>query len=90
MSKLKIIGWAAMAVCALGYGGMAAILGLWRFADLDLSRTEAMLWAGGAGLIGEIGLWVGAGCLGLSLFKKRQALFNRIFRRGQATTPAQV
>jgi len=34
-----------------------------------------------AALIGEIGLWVGAGCLGLTLFKKRKALFDRVIGR---------
>ena len=28
-----------------------------------------------------IGLWVGAGCLGLTLFKKRKAMLDKLFRR---------
>ena len=32
-------------------------------------------------LIGEIGLWVGAGCQGLTLFKTRQAMLDKLFRR---------
>ena len=43
-------------------------------------RTQALL-AAVAALIGEIGLWVGAGCLGLTLFKKRKAMLDKLFRR---------
>ena len=41
---------------------------------------------GVAALIGEIGLWVAAGCLGLTIFKRRKALFDRIMRRGRVPT----
>jgi hypothetical protein len=40
---------------------------------------------GPAAVIGEIGLWVAAGCLGWSLFRKRKALFDRVFRRKSQT-----
>ena len=48
--------------------------------------THAALLAAVAALIGEIGLWVGAGCLGLTLFKKRKAMLDRLF--GRAPKPA--
>ena len=53
-----------------------------------LTLTQGALIGGGLAVIGEIGLWVGAGCLGLTLFKKRKAMFDRLFRR--KSTPAQV
>ena len=53
-----------------------------------LSGTGGLLGVTLAAVIGEIGLWVGAGCLGLTLFKKRKAMFDRLFRRKAA--PAQV
>jgi len=40
-------------------------------------------------LIGEIGLWVGAACLGLTLFKKRKAMLNRLLGRRPAA-PSEV
>ena len=36
-------------------------------------------------LIGECGLWVGAACLGLTLFKKRKAMLDRLLRRRPAS-----
>ena len=74
-----MIGWAAMAVCALGYLGCAVIAVLTRTGDLETNR--ALLLGAISALIGESGLWIAAGCLGLTIFKKRQALFDRVFRR---------
>ena len=35
-----------------------------------------------------IHLWVGAGCLGLTLFKKRNAMLDKLFgRKGQPAIP---
>ncbi|MDZ4363090.1 hypothetical protein [Brevundimonas sp.] len=85
MSRIKIIGWTAMAVCVIGYVGMAAFIVLGKMEHLPL--TQAMILAGISAVVGEIGLWVGAGCLGLSLFKKRKAMFDRLFRRKAAPAP---
>ncbi|QQQ17402.1 hypothetical protein JIP62_08515 [Brevundimonas vitis] len=85
MSRIKIIGWTAMAVCVIGYAGMAAFIVLGKMEHLPL--TQAMILAGVSAVVGEIGLWVGAGCLGLSLFKKRKALFDRLFRRNATPAP---
>ena len=41
----------------------------------------AQLIGGPAAVIGEIGLWVAAASLGWSLFRKRKAFIDRIFRR---------
>ena len=46
--------------------------------------SEARVVVEGA-VIGEIGLWVAAGCLGWSLFRKRKAFFDRVFRRKPGT-----
>ena len=83
MSKTKVIGWTAMLVCVLGYGGFALTVVAAKMEYLTLG--QAALVGGGLAVIGEIGLWVGAGCLGLTLFKRRKAMFDRIFRRKSAS-----
>jgi hypothetical protein len=88
MSKTKIIGWTAMLVCVLGYGGSALTLVAVKMDYLALTIPQTAVIGGGLAILGEIGLWVGAGCLGLTLFKKRKAMFDRLFRRKSA--PAQV
>ena len=79
LTRTRLIGFAAMGVCALGYTGMGLALLAGKFEHIDM--THAALLAAVAALIGEIGLWVGAGCLGLTLFKKRKAMLDRLFRR---------
>ena len=83
MNRTKMIGWTAFAVCILGYGAFTAIVVLNRMGHLEMRET--LLFGGPAAVIGEIGLWVAAGCLGWSLFRKRKALFDRVFRRGAPT-----
>lgn len=85
MTKTRMIGWTALAVCALGYGGMAAIL-LAAKAEA-IAPTTAVLFAAVAALIGEGGLWVGAGCLGLTIFKKRKALIDKLLARRRSAVP---
>ena len=79
LTKTRLIGFAAMGVCVVGYTGMGLALLAGKLDYLDM--TYAALLAAVAALIGEIGLWVGAGCLGLTLFKKRKAMLDRLFRR---------
>lgn len=79
LTRTRLIGFAAMSVCALGYAGMGLALLAGKLDYLDM--TYAALFAAVSALIGEIGLWVGAGCLGLTLFKKRKAMLDRLFRR---------
>jgi hypothetical protein len=79
LTRTRLIGFAAMGVCALGYTGMGLALLAGKMGHLDM--THAALLAAVAALIGEIGLWVGAGCLGLTLFKKRKAMLDKLFRR---------
>lgn len=80
MTRTKMIGWTAFAACIVGYGTFTAVVVLNRMGEIALRET---LWIGGpAAVIGEIGLWVAAGCLGWSLFKGRKAMFDRVFRRG--------
>ncbi|MGZ9115254.1 MAG: hypothetical protein ACXW3K_11600 [Brevundimonas sp.] len=83
MTRTKMIGWTAFAVCILGYGAFTAIIVLNRMGHLDMRET--LLLGGPAAVVGEIGLWVAAGCLGWSLFKRRKALFDRVFRKGPGT-----
>lgn len=85
LTRTRLIGFTAMGVCALGYTGMGLALLAGKLDYLDM--TYAALFAAVAALIGEIGLWVGAGCLGLTLFKKRKALFDRLFRREAKAAP---
>lgn len=85
LTKTRLIGFAAMAVCAIGYAG--AGLALLAGKTDQISMTYAALAAAILAVIGECGLWVGAACLGLTLFKKRKAMLDRILRR---RTPAEV
>ena len=72
-----------MAVCAIGYigGGLALLAGK----TDQIEMTHAAIAGAALLLIGEIGLWVGAACLGLTLFKKRKG--NANFRKRPATPP---
>ena len=83
MNRTKMIGWTAFAFCLLGYGAFTAVIVLNRMGEIAMRET--LLIGGPAAVIGEIGLWVAAGCLGWSLFRKRKALFDRVFRRGSQT-----
>jgi hypothetical protein len=83
MNRTKMIGWTAFAICLLGYGAAAVVVYLNRTGDLPM--REAILIGAPAAVIGEIGLWVAAGCLGWSLFRKRRALIDRMFRRNAPT-----
>jgi hypothetical protein len=83
MTRTKLIGWTAFAFCLLGYGAAAVVVYLNRTGEFAM--REALLIGGPAAIIGEIGLWVAAGCLGWSLFRKRKALFDRMFRRRSPT-----
>jgi len=80
VNRTKLIGWTAFVVCILGYGAFAAILVLNQMDRLDM--REVLLFGGAAAIIGEIGLWIAAGSLGWSLFRKRKAFFDRVFHRG--------
>jgi len=80
MTRTKMIGWTAFAFCLLGYGAFTAVVVLNRMGEITM--RESILIGGPAAVIGEIGLWVAAGCLGWSLFRKRKAFFDRVFRRG--------
>ena len=86
LTRTRLIGFVAMGVCAIGYTGMGLALLAGKFGHLDM--THAALLAAVAALIGEIGLWVGAGCLGLTLFKKRKALFDKVM--GRKAAPSEV
>ena len=83
LNRTRIIGFAAMGVCVLGYGGMAVALILGK--TEVLTTTQSVIAAGISAVIGEIGLWVGAACLGLTLFKKRKAMLDRLL--GRKSTP---
>jgi hypothetical protein len=83
MTRTKMIGWTAFAVFLLGYGVFAAIIILNRTGQLTMQET--LLFGSPAAIAGEIGLWAAAGCLGWSLFKRRKALFDRVFRKGART-----
>ena len=50
----------------------------------QMDMSQAALAAAGLAVVGEVGLWVGAGCLGLTLFKKRKAMLNRLLGRRTA------
>lgn len=79
MPRTRLIGWTAFGFCILGYGGFAAIMIAYKLGHLEL--REALIYGGPVAVVGEIGLWVAAGCLGWTLFKRRKALFDRMFGR---------
>ncbi|MGE7196746.1 hypothetical protein [Brevundimonas naejangsanensis] len=84
MTRTRLIGFIAMGFCVVGYAGFTLAL---LAGKLDyLPMTQAAIIAAVAAVIGEIGLWVGAGCLGLTLFKKRKALFDRVMGRKPAAS----
>ena len=83
MNRTRMIGWTAFAFCLLGYGVFTAVVVLNRMGEIALRET--LLIGGAAAVIGEIGLWVAAGSLGWSLFRRRKALFDRVFRRKSGT-----
>jgi hypothetical protein len=82
MTRTRLIGFFAMAVCATGYigGGLALLAGK----TDQIEMTHAAIAGAALLLIGEIGLWVGAACLGLTLFKRRKAMLNRLLGRRPA------
>jgi len=84
VTRTRLIGFIAMGFCAVGYAGFALAL---LAGKLDyLPMTQAAIIAAVAAVIGEVGLWVGAGCLGLTLFKKRKALFDKVMGRKPAAS----
>ena len=80
MTRTRLIGFLAMGVCAIGYVG--AGLALWAGKTDQIEMAHAALAAAGLAILGEIGLLIGAACLGLTLFKKRKAMLDRLLRRG--------
>ena len=62
MQRSRLIGWTAFAFCLLGYGVFTAlIIG----SKMDyLTLKQALMFGAPAAVVGEIGLWVAAGCLG--------------------------
>lgn len=82
LTHIRLIGFAAMGVCVLGYGGMGLLILIGKLGHMDM--VQAAIWAAVVGIVGEIGLWVGAACLGLTLFRKRTALLNRLLGRDKA------
>lgn len=86
LNRTRIIGFAAMGACVLGYSGMALAIVLGK--TEVLTTTQSFIMAGISAVIGEIGLWVGAACLGLTLYKKRKAMLDRLMGRRPATAAA--
>lgn len=87
MSRLKLVGWTAFAVGILGYAAAIGFL-IWAGAT-DMDKTRAVVIGGALAVVGEVGIWVAAGSLGLTIFKRRKALMDRLFRR-RPQTPTQV
>ena len=79
MSRTRLIGWTAFGFCLLGYGTFTALLVLNRMGQVEM--RDLLMFGGPAAVVGEIGLWVAAGCLGWTIFKRRKALFDRMFGR---------
>ena len=84
LNRTRLIGFVAMGVCVLGYSGMGLALLAGKLGHMDM--VQAAILAAAVGIVGEIGLWVGAACLGLSLFRKRTAMLNRFLGRDKPAT----
>ena len=76
---------ALQAMLVTAGGGLALLAGK----TDQIEMTHAAIAGAALLLIGEIGLWVGAACLGLTLFKKRKAMLNRLLGRRPAA-PSEV
>ena len=80
--KLRTIGFVALGFCGLGYTGfVAAFLAI---KASMVSMALGLTLAGVFGVIGEAGLWIGAACLGLSLYARRREKLARWFGRVRA------
>ncbi len=79
MTKTRLIGWVAVGVCVLGYAAFVGVMFAARGDALD--ARQAVLFGAVAALIGETGLWIAAGCLGLTIFARRKVLFDRVVGR---------
>ena len=79
MSRTRMIGWTAFGFCLLGYGAFTASMVLYKLGHLEM--REALMYGGPLAVVGEVGLWVAAGSLGWTIFKRRKALFDRMFGR---------
>ena len=81
MKPSRTLGWIAFGFCLVGYGVFTALI---LASKLDhLTLKQALMFGAPAAVVGEIGLWVAAGCLGWNLFKGRKAMFDRVFRRNR-------
>ena len=76
-TRVRLLGYAAFAACAIGYAGfLAVIIAL----KAGVIGTAAALAVGGVfAVVGEVGLWVGAACLGLGLYTRRKEKIARFF-----------
>jgi len=75
--KTLLVAYTAFAACALGYGGFLAVI----FAlKAEVISTAMAITVGGVfAIVGEVGLWVGAASLGLSLYTRRKEKLARFF-----------
>lgn len=76
-TRVRVVGYAAFAACAIGYAGFLAVIIALKTGVLG---TAAALAIGGVfAVVGEVGLWVGAACLGLGLYTRRKEKIARFF-----------
>ena len=80
--RLRTIGFIALGVCAIGYGGFVAAF--FAIKAETVSMALGLTLAGIFGVAGEVGLWVGAACLGLGLYARRREKLARWFGRMKA------
>jgi len=84
--RRRMIGYGALAACAVGYAGFTAMIVALK---LGWVSTATALWVGGIfAVVGEAGLWIGAAYLGLSLYTRRKAMLARWFGRAKAKPSA--
>lgn len=76
-TRTRLVGYTAFVACAIGYAGFLAVVVALKTGAIS---TAAALAIGGVfAVVGEVGLWVGAACLGLGLYTRRKEKIARFF-----------
>lgn len=79
MTRMRFLGWLALAGCGLMIASAVAV-GLWAgVTDKPLANAAALI--GIMAIAAEVLFWIGGGLLGLSVIAKRKAAFARFAQR---------
>lgn len=76
-ARTLMVAYVAFAACAIGYGGFLAVIIALKSEAISTAMAVAV--GGVFAIVGEVGLWVGAASLGLSLYTRRKEKIARFF-----------